>query len=235
MSSLFIYHINVPWCKLIGCFLHVAHHEDSQTQCIKTKPNETLPFVFFSICIDCRQIYWWVRVRHVREPGMLHLDRSCELLCELELGLRSIGVSRIWLCCPPPWAMVNLKLTIANWGKTQVLCVTLRIILVIWSNLLTPTCSSYHYSTMGVVLCTGVTHLWVMYLVLPFDQVHHSKMGNTGTWNYALYICANNLLLYKTNLLLRKLIGCFVQVALDLCSEHPSPLRWFQIVYLRNA
>lgn len=41
-------------------------------------------------------------------------------------------------------------------------------------------------NSMGVVSCTGVTHSAVMYLVIPFDQVHHLRMGNNDTWNYAL-------------------------------------------------
>lgn len=68
-----------------------------------SNPNQTKPNHLSLLCIfmDHCQNYWIIAKviseweRDVREQGMLHLDPSHELLCELELGLQSRGVSWI--------------------------------------------------------------------------------------------------------------------------------------------
>lgn len=153
--SLFMYETNVPRCKLIGCFSTCGTRDRfwrlKFIVVILTNPmhrsrTERNPII-------CRFLHihrplLTLLVRDVHEQGLLHLDHSCELLCELGLGLRSRGVSWIQQCCPQQGATMNVELTISNRGKTQVLCVIMRVVFVIWSHLLTPTCSSYHYWTI---------------------------------------------------------------------------------------
>ena len=123
MSSLFMYEINVPRCKLIGCFLHVAleiHYEDSKVIVVimtnpmhqnRTKQNSYHLSRSAYASTVAKSIHEWECETYVNK-GCFTLIIAMKLLCELELGLHSMGVSKIRLCCPPPWAMVNMKLTI---------------------------------------------------------------------------------------------------------------------------